>query len=95
MSIVKPKNPFLPTNLEKWTIENFLTLKTTLKPYIRYFSFSNEGVLEKLFPYQKIPEPKLWQDINSRIIATNKPISSRVLSTRTIFNSNNTSRAST
>ncbi|RHZ65634.1 hypothetical protein Glove_313g32 [Diversispora epigaea] len=87
----KAKNPFLPTNIEKWTIENFSTLKTTLKgclPHIRYFSFSHEDVLEKLFPYQQILEPKLWLDINTKIMAPNKPISSRVLPTRTIFNSN-------
>ncbi|RHZ65616.1 hypothetical protein Glove_313g17 [Diversispora epigaea] len=87
----KVKNPILPTNLEEWTIENFSTLKTTLKqclPYIRYFSFSHEDVLEKLFPYQQILEPKLFLDINTKIMAPNKPISSKIFPARTIPDSN-------
>ncbi|RHZ65620.1 hypothetical protein Glove_313g67 [Diversispora epigaea] len=65
----KAKNSTLPDNLDKWTSDNFLTLKETLKgclPYIRYFSL----------------------DINSKIMTPNKPISSKVLPTRTIPDSN-------
>ncbi|RHZ88886.1 hypothetical protein Glove_21g383 [Diversispora epigaea] len=81
----KAKNPTLPINIENWTSDNFLSLKTTLKqclPHIRYFNISGEDVLEKLFPYQKILEPKLWLDINTKIMAPNKPISSRILPSR-------------
>ncbi|RHZ79243.1 hypothetical protein Glove_150g68 [Diversispora epigaea] len=84
----KAKNPTLPANLDGWTSDNFLTLKKTLKkcfPHIRYFNFSNEDVLEKLFPYQQILEPKLWLDINTKIMAPNKPISSKALPPRKIL----------
>ncbi|RHZ65613.1 hypothetical protein Glove_313g49 [Diversispora epigaea] len=84
----KVKNSALPTNFDKWTSDNFLTLKETLKgclPHIRYFSFSNEDVVEKLFPYQQILEPKLFHDINSKIIIPNKQIASIVLPPRNIL----------
>ncbi|RHZ60975.1 hypothetical protein Glove_350g79 [Diversispora epigaea] len=44
----KAKNQTLPTNLDEWTYDNFLTLKEALKqclPYIRYFDLSHEDVL--------------------------------------------------
>ncbi|RHZ65606.1 hypothetical protein Glove_313g41 [Diversispora epigaea] len=84
----KAKNSTLPTNLDKWTSDNFLTLKETLKrclPHIRYFSFSNEDVAEKIFPYHRILEPKLWLDINSKIMTPNKQISSIILPPRKIL----------
>ncbi|RHZ85724.1 hypothetical protein Glove_61g14 [Diversispora epigaea] len=70
----KAKNSNLPTRLDKWTNDNFLTLKNDLKeclPHIRYFSFSHEDIFEKLFPYQQLLEPKLWLDINSKILVPN------------------------
>ncbi|RHZ84867.1 hypothetical protein Glove_74g210 [Diversispora epigaea] len=85
----KAQNPTLPTNLDEWTSDNFLTLKTTLKqclPHIRYFSISSEDVFEMIFPYQQILEPKLWSDINSKLLAPNKPISSTILPPRKILN---------
>ncbi|RHZ65619.1 hypothetical protein Glove_313g66 [Diversispora epigaea] len=87
----KAKNSTLPTNLDEWTCDNFLTLKETLKgclPYIRYFNFSNEDVIERIFPYQQILEPKLFLDINSKIMTPNKSISSKILPARTIPDSN-------
>jgi hypothetical protein len=50
----KAKNPILPADLNEWTNDNFLTLKTTLKhclPHIRYFNISGEQVINKLYPY--------------------------------------------
>ncbi|RHZ90152.1 hypothetical protein Glove_5g32 [Diversispora epigaea] len=85
----KAKNPTLPTNLNEWTSANFVTLKETLKgclPHIRYFSFSNEDVVEKIYPYQQLLEQQLFLDITIKLITPNKPISSIVLSPRKILN---------
>ncbi|RHZ77117.1 hypothetical protein Glove_185g22 [Diversispora epigaea] len=75
----KAKNPNLPTSLDKWTSDNFLTLKETLKqclPYIRYFSISGEDVMEKIYPYQQLLEHQLFLDINTKFITPTNPISS-------------------
>ncbi|RHZ84863.1 hypothetical protein Glove_74g217 [Diversispora epigaea] len=85
----KAQNPTLPSNLKEWTSDNFLTLKTTLKKclsYIRYFNISSEDFFEMIFPYQQILEPELWLDINSKLLAPNRPISSSVLPPRKILN---------
>ncbi|RHZ84866.1 hypothetical protein Glove_74g211 [Diversispora epigaea] len=85
----KAQNPTLPTNLDEWTSDNFLTLQTTLKqclPHIRYFSISSEDVFKMIFPYQQILEPKLWSDINSKLLAPNNPIDSKILPPRRILN---------
>ncbi|RHZ78342.1 hypothetical protein Glove_166g27 [Diversispora epigaea] len=45
------QNSNLPADLDEWTMENFLTLKTTLQhclPYIRYFHISGDDILDKL-----------------------------------------------
>ncbi|RHZ53150.1 hypothetical protein Glove_450g22 [Diversispora epigaea] len=84
----KAKNPNLPTNLDKWTSDNFLSLKRTLKgclPHIRYFSFSNDDVVEKIYPYQQLLEHQLFSDITIKFIAPTKPISSIVLPPRKIL----------
>ncbi|RHZ51459.1 hypothetical protein Glove_478g72 [Diversispora epigaea] len=85
----KAKNPTLPINLDKWTSDNFLTLKETLKgclPHIRYFSFSKEDTVEKIYPYHQLLEPQLFLDINVKLITPSKPISSIVLPPRKILN---------
>ncbi|RHZ65615.1 hypothetical protein Glove_313g18 [Diversispora epigaea] len=85
----KSKNSTLPTNLDKWTSDNFLILKETLKgclPHIKYFSFSKEDVVEKIYPYHQILETKLFLDINSKIMIPNKQITSIVLPPRNILN---------
>ncbi|RHZ51456.1 hypothetical protein Glove_478g74 [Diversispora epigaea] len=85
----KAKNPSLPTNLDQWTSDNFLTLKETLKgclPHIRYFSFSKEDAVEKIYPYQQLLELQLFSDINVKLITPSKPISSIVLPPRRILN---------
>ncbi|RHZ84891.1 hypothetical protein Glove_74g199 [Diversispora epigaea] len=78
------QNQNLQVNLDEWTNDE-TTLKQCLS-YIRYFSISSEDVFEMIFPYQQILEPKLWSDINKRIMAPNKPISSTVLPPRKILN---------
>ncbi|RHZ43770.1 hypothetical protein Glove_856g47 [Diversispora epigaea] len=86
----RAKNPTFPTNLNEWTSDNFLTLKITLKncfPHIRYFNISSEKVVEKFYPYQQLFEPKLWSDINIKLLAPNKPISSTISPPRKIINS--------
>ncbi|RHZ60898.1 hypothetical protein Glove_350g31 [Diversispora epigaea] len=88
----KAKNSTLPTNLAEWTSDNFLTLKETLKKclmHIRYFDVSGEDVVEKIFPYSQLLDYQLFLDINSKIMAPNKPISSfvsppRKISTKTL-----------
>ncbi|RHZ45001.1 hypothetical protein Glove_700g25 [Diversispora epigaea] len=85
----KAKNPTLPTNLDKWTSDNFLSLKKTLKeclPHIRYFSISGEDVVEKIYPYQQLLEHQLFSDINIKFITPSKSISSIVLPPRKILN---------
>ncbi|RHZ60993.1 hypothetical protein Glove_350g27 [Diversispora epigaea] len=84
----KSKNPTLPTNPEEWTSDNFITLKETLKqclPHVRYFSFSHEDVLDKIFPYQHILDPKLFLDINTKLMAPDRTISSTILPPRKIL----------
>ncbi|RHZ60967.1 hypothetical protein Glove_350g43 [Diversispora epigaea] len=84
----KAKNTTLPTNIEEWTSDNFITLKQTLKqclPHVRYFSFSHEDVLDKLFPYQQILEPKQWFEIITKFMTPNRSISSIILPPRKIL----------
>ncbi|RHZ86465.1 hypothetical protein Glove_50g88 [Diversispora epigaea] len=60
------QNPTLPTNLEEWSRENFLLLKTTLQQFlslIRYFHISNAEIIGKIMPYKKILDKQLWKDI--------------------------------
>ncbi|RHZ72114.1 hypothetical protein Glove_246g18 [Diversispora epigaea] len=75
----KAKNPMLPTNLDKWTSDNFLSLKKTLR-------MPPTHVVEKIYPYQQILEQQLFLDINIKLITPNKPISSIVLPPQNIFN---------
>ncbi|RHZ82508.1 hypothetical protein Glove_109g383 [Diversispora epigaea] len=84
----KAKNLMLPTDLDKWTSDNFLSLKEALKgclPYVRFFSFSNEDVVEKIYPYQQLLGHQLFSDITIKFIAPTKPISSIVLPPRKIL----------
>ncbi|RHZ77459.1 hypothetical protein Glove_177g85 [Diversispora epigaea] len=88
LQLEETKNPNLPTDLDKWTIDNFLSLKKTLKgclPHIRYFSFSNGDVVEKIYPYQQLLEHQLFPDITIKFISPTKPISSIVLPPRKIL----------
>ncbi|RHZ71591.1 hypothetical protein Glove_256g142 [Diversispora epigaea] len=85
----KAKNPTLPTSIDKWTSDNFLFLKETLNQYlqhIRYFNISGEDIVKKIYPYQQLLKHQLFLDINSRLIASNLPISSLVLPPRKILN---------
>ncbi|RHZ70146.1 hypothetical protein Glove_275g69 [Diversispora epigaea] len=84
----KSKNPTLPANPDEWTSDDFKALKTTLKnclPHVRYFNMSSEKVLEKLWPYLQLFEPKLWLEINTKLLAPEKPISSTILPPRKIL----------
>ncbi|RHZ81790.1 hypothetical protein Glove_117g108 [Diversispora epigaea] len=79
------QNPVLPTNLDEWSKENFLTLKTTLKqclPFIRYFHLSAEEVIDSIMPYKKILDKQLWKDINLHLLSPNRPIKSIILPAR-------------
>ncbi|RHZ75466.1 hypothetical protein Glove_213g87 [Diversispora epigaea] len=78
----------LPTNLDDWTKENFLTLKTTLQqclPHIRYFHLLGIEVLDKIQPYKKILDKQLWKDINQRLIAPERPVKSTILPPRSVL----------
>ncbi|RHZ87362.1 hypothetical protein Glove_37g136 [Diversispora epigaea] len=85
----KAKNPTLPADFNEWTSDNFLTFKTTLKhclPHIRYFNIPSEQVVEKLYPYYQLFEPRLLLDINTKLLVSEKPISSTILPPRNILN---------
>ncbi|RHZ87642.1 hypothetical protein Glove_33g294 [Diversispora epigaea] len=82
------QNPTLPTNLGDWTKENFLTLKTTLQqclPHIRYFDITNIEVYDKIRPYKKILDKRLWEDINQHLVAPDRPIKSIILPARSVL----------
>ncbi|RHZ51614.1 hypothetical protein Glove_476g6 [Diversispora epigaea] len=79
----RAKNPTFPTNINEWTSDNFLTLKTTLKncfPHIRYFNISSEQIVEKFYPYQQLFEPKLCSTLPTRTIRIPSNIISNIIS---------------
>ncbi|RIB01859.1 hypothetical protein C2G38_2293685 [Gigaspora rosea] len=81
----KTKTSNLPPNLKDWTNDNFKSLKTTLQhclPHIRYFQIPGEDVLDKVKPYHDILEQNMWDDIMSKLIAPNRPITSLILPPR-------------
>ncbi|RHZ77530.1 hypothetical protein Glove_177g141 [Diversispora epigaea] len=78
----------LPTNLDDWTKENFLTLKTTLQqclPHIRYFHLSSIEVVDKIEPYRKILDKQLWKDINQHLLIPDRPVKSIILPPRSVL----------
>ncbi|RHZ85097.1 hypothetical protein Glove_71g128 [Diversispora epigaea] len=78
----------LPTILDEWTKENFLTLKTTLQqclPHIRYFQLSNIEIYDKIKPYKKILDKQLWDDINQHLSIPERPVKSTILLPRSIL----------
>ncbi|RHZ66633.1 hypothetical protein Glove_306g66 [Diversispora epigaea] len=82
------QNPTLPTNLDEWNKDNFLTLKTTLQhclPYIRYFHIPGDDILKKVKPYKKILDKQLWEDLFQHFLSPNQPKKSVVLPARTIL----------
>ncbi|RHZ72451.1 hypothetical protein Glove_242g115 [Diversispora epigaea] len=82
------QNPNLPTNLEEWTKENFLTLKTTLQqclPYIRYFHLSSADIWNKVESYKKILDKQLWKDLMQHFMSPDQPIKSIILPARTVL----------
>ncbi|RHZ89571.1 hypothetical protein Glove_13g206 [Diversispora epigaea] len=79
------QNPTLSTNLEKWSKEDFLTLKTTLQkclPLIRYFHISNTELFDKIIPYKKILGKQLFKDIIQHLAAPDRPVKSIILPAR-------------
>ncbi|RIB06073.1 hypothetical protein C2G38_542766 [Gigaspora rosea] len=80
------QNPTLPSNLDQWSDEHFMTLKNSLQnclPLIRYFQISGEDVFEKVRPYHKILDSTLWADIMLKFMAPNKTtITSNILPPR-------------
>ncbi|RHZ89566.1 hypothetical protein Glove_13g79 [Diversispora epigaea] len=79
------QNPTLPTNVEEWSKENFLTLKTTLQqclPYIRYFHLSSIEIFDKIRPYKKVLDKQLWEDIQQNLAAPGRPVKSIILPVR-------------
>ncbi|RHZ66619.1 hypothetical protein Glove_306g81 [Diversispora epigaea] len=81
------QNPTLPSNLDKWSKDNFLTLKTTLQhclPYIRYFHIPGNDILDKVEPYKKILDKQLWKDLKQYFISPDRPTKSVILPPRSI-----------
>ncbi|RHZ70501.1 hypothetical protein Glove_271g29 [Diversispora epigaea] len=82
------QNSTLPLNLNEWTKENFLTLKTTLQqclPLIRYFHIPGTDVLKKVKPYKRILDKQLWEDLNQYFWAPDEPVKSVILPPRSIL----------
>ncbi|RHZ78286.1 hypothetical protein Glove_166g115 [Diversispora epigaea] len=82
------QNSNLPADLDEWTMENFLTLKTTLQhclPYIRYFHISGDDILDKVEPYKKILDKQLWKDLKQHLISPNRTVKSIILPARSIL----------
>ncbi|RHZ48320.1 hypothetical protein Glove_553g15 [Diversispora epigaea] len=83
------QNKILPLNLDDWIKKDFQILKNTLQqclPHIRYFQFSNEHIMKKIYPYRQILEKDLMSDILKYYISPNEPISSStILPPRNIF----------
>ncbi|RHZ59934.1 hypothetical protein Glove_360g60 [Diversispora epigaea] len=71
------QNPTLPSNIEEWTKEDFLALKTTLQrclPYIRYFHISSKDILYQIQPYKKILDKQIWKDLMQHNLDPSQPI---------------------
>ncbi|RIB01846.1 hypothetical protein C2G38_944897 [Gigaspora rosea] len=82
------QNPDLPTDLEDWSNENFLALKTTLQnclPHIRYFRMSGDSILNNVKPYHQILEKNVWDDILKMSMTPNQTISSKIFLPRIIL----------
>ncbi|RHZ81904.1 hypothetical protein Glove_117g86 [Diversispora epigaea] len=82
------QNPALPTNLDEWSKENFLTLKTTLQqclPHIRYFHLSVDEFLDSIRPYKKILDKQLWKDIDQHLLSPERPVKSIILPARSVL----------
>ncbi|RHZ81792.1 hypothetical protein Glove_117g318 [Diversispora epigaea] len=82
------QNKILPLNLDDWIEKDFQILKNTLQqclPHIRYFQFSHEHIVEKIYPYQQILEKNFMLDILKYYISPNENISSAILPPRNIF----------
>ncbi|RHZ78302.1 hypothetical protein Glove_166g95 [Diversispora epigaea] len=82
------QNSNLPTNLDEWTMENFLALKTTLQhclPYIRYFHISGDDILDKVEPYKEILDKQLWKDLKQHLKSPNGTMKSVILPARSIL----------
>ncbi|RHZ81727.1 hypothetical protein Glove_117g122 [Diversispora epigaea] len=82
------QNPALPINLDEFTQENFLTLKTTLQqclPYIRYFHPSADEVRDSIRPYKKILDEQLWKDIDQHLLFPNQSVKSIILPARSVL----------
>ncbi|RHZ60507.1 hypothetical protein Glove_352g55 [Diversispora epigaea] len=76
------QNSNLPEELEKWTNENFLTLKSTLKqclPLIRYFHIPSTYVWNKVKPYKKLLDKQLWDDLKQHLLAPSQPTRSIII----------------
>ncbi|RIB20701.1 hypothetical protein C2G38_2178647 [Gigaspora rosea] len=82
------QNPNLPSDLENWSDENFMTLKVTLKnflPFIRYFQISSEDVANYIMPYSQILEKKLWNDLAKKFMVPNYQVTSVIIPPRIIL----------
>ncbi|RHZ76327.1 hypothetical protein Glove_199g41 [Diversispora epigaea] len=82
------QNPALPKNLEEWSKEDFLTLKTTSQqflPLIRYFHISNTDIIDKISPYKMILDKQLWKDIKLHMAVPDRPVKSNVLPARSVL----------
>ncbi|RHZ70572.1 hypothetical protein Glove_269g50 [Diversispora epigaea] len=81
------QNPTLPSKLEEWNTENFMTLKNTLQnylPHIRYFQMSSEDIFNKIKPYMENFNKKLSDDLLQHLILPDEQVQSTILPPRLI-----------
>ncbi|RIB22828.1 hypothetical protein C2G38_2172969 [Gigaspora rosea] len=81
----KAQTQDLPSVLEQWTDENFMTLKTTLHnclPLIRYLQIPVNDILTKVKPYRRILGQDLWDDITAKFMTSDAVITSNILPAR-------------
>ncbi|RHZ89813.1 hypothetical protein Glove_9g169 [Diversispora epigaea] len=82
------QNPTLPTDLEEWNKDNFLTLKNTLQqclPHIRYFHIPGDDIWNKVEPYKKILDKQLWKDLMQHFVSPDQPMKSIILPARSVL----------
>ncbi|GES96344.1 carbohydrate-binding module family 13 protein [Rhizophagus clarus] len=60
------QNPDLPSDLTKFSKNDFITLKNTLQyciPFIRFYNFTSKEFSDKVLPYKKILPKELYMDL--------------------------------
>ena len=60
------QNPGLPFDPEKFSKDDFNSLKKTIQqfiPFIRFYNLSSKEFMEKILPYRKMLPKELYEDL--------------------------------